>query len=124
MKGADEYYDVFGGRSEQIGKLYLKFHKHARGKCFQMYVMPEGAKPNQYGHAPENSVEVYGVTGGQRGWTETYGWLHEGPWQADFMKIVSERKAALEEKRKLNDKQKAESIKQEAGKTAQLLASY
>jgi hypothetical protein len=96
MKGADEYYDLFNGKSQVIGRLFLQFHKHARGKCFEMFVIPEGGEPNIYGHAPFGSVEVYGMTGGQRGWTETYGWLHKGKWQDDFKALVSDRYAGLE----------------------------
>lgn len=99
MIGADEYYDLFNGESQQIGKLYLQFYTHARGKCFEMYVLPEGVEASgRRGH--KESVEVYGVTGGQRGWTETYGWKHKGKWQEDFASIVSQKSKERSEKQK------------------------
>ena len=58
---------------------FLSSGHHARGKYFHIYVMPEGGEPSHYGHAPDGSVEVYGILGGQPGWTEYYGWLHAGP---------------------------------------------
>lgn len=124
MKGADEYYDLFNGKSRVIGRLYLQVHAHARGKCFEIFVLPEGAELTKHGHAPPGSVEVYGMTGGQRGWTETYGWLHKGKWQDDFEAIVSERRVELA----ASNAARLETIKQNEieaqNRVSDLLASY
>jgi len=96
MKGADEYYDLFNGQSQQIGRLFLHPHTHARGKCFKIFLLPEGVEIEGNRVGRRDNVCVYGVTGGQLGWTETYGWLYKGKWQDDFAKIVEERKAAKE----------------------------
>lgn len=36
------------------------------------------------------------MTGGHRGWTESYGWLKKGPWQEDFNKLVELKNAERE----------------------------
>jgi hypothetical protein len=43
---------------------------HARGETFFIYLIGDN----------DELFEVYGITGGQRGWTETYGWLRKGTW--------------------------------------------
>jgi hypothetical protein len=119
MVGADEYYNVFR-KTQQIGKLYIVLGDHARGKTFRVFILPEGevAKPNGSMNAPLNkdSVEVYGITCGQAGWSEHYGWLHSGPWVNDFMEALASKKAinaknkeARQQKIK-NDEAKEESI--------------
>jgi hypothetical protein len=97
VNGAKKYYDAFKGRSQQINRLYLSFSTHARGKCFSLYVLPEGAEKSRT-FKSSNMVEVYGIINGQPGWTESYGWLHEGKWQDDFNRIVEEVEAKNEEK--------------------------
>lgn len=96
MKGADEYAQLFT-EAIQIDRLYLLPGEHARGKTFRIFVLPEGEKVIENGgiNAPLNkdAVEVYGITGGQPGWTETYGWLHDGEWRRDFMRMAAERKS-------------------------------
>lgn len=125
MKGADEYYDLFNGKSQQIGRLFLQLHRHARGKCFEIVLLPEGAeiKGNTIGGA-EDTVEVYGMTGGQRGWTETYGWLHKGKWQEDFSAII-EMKKTEREVRNLRHEEETKTAKvQKKEKVNSLLSSY
>jgi len=93
MKGATEYYHLFKGRSQQIGRLYIQTRLHARGECFEIYLLPEGRiEKGQTLSSRKDVVELYGVTSGQRGWTETYGWLHKGKWQEDFNVIVEQKK--------------------------------
>ena len=91
MKGAREYAKLFN--TGQHKKLYLVSSSHARGKTFRIFILPEGkiAKPN-HNNAPLNSdaVEVYGVVLGQPGWTEVYGWIHKGPWQEDFYRLLDQ----------------------------------
>lgn len=86
MNGAREYAELFGV-SHQHGKLYIKVGSHARGKTFELYVTPCAV------YLGSEMIEVYGITSGQPGWTETYGWLRRGPWEADFAKLVEEAKA-------------------------------
>ena len=89
MVGANEYAGLF--KTGQYDKLYIESGHHARGKTFHIYVV-EGNK----------KVEVYGITGGHPGWTETYGWLHEGAWQNDFETLLQTRKLEVE----VNEKKK------------------
>lgn len=98
MNGAREYSTMFS--SGQYGRLYFVSSHHARGRTFRIYVLPESvaAIPNGSQNAPLNSdaIEVYGITGGQPGWTESYGWLHEGRWQQDFAALVAARREEIE----------------------------
>jgi len=97
MKGADDYANVFN-KPEQVGRLYLLPGNHARGKTFHIYLLPddEAAVAEYKQNPPTNGdrVEIFGITGGQRGWTETYGWLHTGKWKEDFEAIYKARVAA------------------------------
>lgn len=94
MKGADDYYNAFK-ETQQIGRLYIVLHTHARGKCFQIYVLPDGEDVISNGdwNPPLNkdAIEVYGIVCGQPGWTEEYGWLHDGKWQEDFNSLYKEK---------------------------------
>jgi len=93
MKGASSFTKLF--ETGQYGKLYISTHTHARGSTFRIYILPEGVTITGNITECPDAVEVYGVTGGQPGWTETYGWLHEGPWQLDFYKLVNKKKEEL-----------------------------
>lgn len=121
MKGADEYYDLFDGKSQQIGRLFIQCSTHARGRCFHIFLLPEGVEAKgKYA----TGVEIYGITGGNPGWTETYGWLHTGKWQDDFMTIVEkkrEKKKAAGIRRKI--KREAEES-EEKKRTKSLLSTY
>lgn len=94
MKGADKYCTLFK-ETQQINRLYLVVAEHARGKTFHIFVLPKDEKaiPNGSMNAPLNkdAVEVYGVVAGNPGWTESYGWLHNGSWQDDFKNLVNKR---------------------------------
>jgi len=98
MNGAREYAGIFN--TGQFGKLYFVCGSHARGKTFHVYVLPDGedAIIRHHGNPPSNkdAVEVYGMLGGQNGWTEYYGWKHHGPWEKDFIELVAVRKAKIE----------------------------
>ncbi len=96
MRGAREYARLFN--SGQIGRLFILSESHARGSTFHLYVLPDD-KPVT---SPRDGVEVYGIVSGNPGWTESYGWLHDGPWVKDFEELViAKRKelAAAEAKR-------------------------
>lgn len=79
MRGAREYACLFD--EGQYGKLRIQTGSHARGYYFHIFIGNRG-----------NEVEVYGILGGQPGWTEWYGWKHDGPWKQDFEKLVLEAK--------------------------------
>ena len=125
MEGAREYAEMF--RTGQHGRLYFAASRHARGKTFHIYVLPAGeaACPNS-DSAPlnEGAIEVYGVTGGQPGWTETYGWLHRGPWEQDFAALVEQRRAEIEEDAAIYDEERDERKTAEARRIAALLQTY
>lgn len=89
MKGSEKAH-LF--KTGQYGKLYITSSSHARGNTLRIQVLPEGeiAIPNGSGNTCLNkdAVLVYDIVSGQRGWTEVYGWLHQGKWQDDFRKLV------------------------------------
>lgn len=125
MQGAREYASLF--QTGQYGKLYISSHYHARGKTFRIYVLSADVKaiPNgPNGPLNKDAVEVYGVTGGQPGWTETYGWLHEGKWQQDFEKLVAEKVFEENERNALRELRKIEQEKNKEATTQQLLNNY
>lgn len=127
MVGADEYAHLFS--TGRIGKLYMVSGAHARGLTFEIWVLPsetaaDNLAPGASPRGLKDVVQVYGITGGQPGWTETYGWLHHGPWEKDFANLVKSRKraiqAALDAKLKLAEDVKAASQRREK----ELLAKY
>jgi len=126
MQGAREYASLF--QTGQHGRLYLVSGEHARGKTFRIFVLPEG-EPVMHNvtHNPplnKDAVEVYGILGGQPGWTECYGWLRVGKWQQEFARLVENRKAAIAKQAEdFHAKELANRIANDARKTA-LLASY
>ena len=95
MKGAREYARMFN--TGQHGKLFLVTTSHARGHTFRIWILPSDEPINGMPWTIENAVEVYGITGGQRGWTETYGWLYDGKWKDDFAELVAAKKIEIEE---------------------------
>ena len=113
MMGAEEFYAIFK-KSEQIGRFYVLPGNHARGHTFRIYLLPKDtAVIENYGtHPPLNAgvVEIYGVVSGNPGWTESYGWVHDGPWVADFLEIFNQRlnEAGAEEERVSSTKRKKE----------------
>ena len=121
MNGTREYTSVL--KNGQYGRLYICCDKHARGTTLHVYVLPDGVLmcADRYW---SDAVEVYGITGGQPGWTETYGWLKEGPWQADFMKIVEDsRQRTAKESTKAEREAKEKKLLKEQHDAA-LLATY
>ncbi|MCP4159842.1 MAG: hypothetical protein GY760_07200 [Deltaproteobacteria bacterium] len=100
MRGADEYCSVFR-KTEQFGKILIVPSSHARGCTFSIYILADGIKYDSEKcntpHYRDESVEVYGMLGGQRGWTEYYGWIHKGKWCEDFEDIYKKRKSKIEQ---------------------------
>ena len=104
MKGAREYVQYL--ESGVFGRLQIVVGGHSRGRTLHIYVLPEPG-------SLEASVEVYGAISGQPGWNEEYGWLADGPWVADFDKLVADGRARQAE---------IEAAKQAAA-TAELIAA-
>ena len=126
MKGAREYADLF--ETGQYGKLYITSGYHARGKTFHIQILPEGEKAkSNCSHNPclnKDAVEVYGILGGHPGWTEYYGWIHQGPWVKDFEDLVAQKKKEISAKHS-SDKIAIEKRKtEEENRKQQLLAAY
>lgn len=100
MMGADDYCAVFR-ETEQFGKILLVPSSHARGATFNIYILADGIEYNRKTcESPQyrkDSVEVYGILGGEPGWTEYYGWLHQGKWVKDFRDIYIKRKCKIEQ---------------------------
>lgn len=128
MKGAREYVDLVQGDWEQYGKLLMITGHHARGKTLEIYVLPsEDEHKGKYGQPyplPENSVEVYGVVSGQRGWTEVYDWIHQGPWVVDFKLLIEERRKEKEDR--LAVREELERLKEEVrfSEEKEILSNY
>jgi hypothetical protein len=126
MNGAYLYAKLF--ETGQYGRLYVVSGSHARGKTFHIYVLPKDvvAIPNGPNNGPINkdAIEVYGAVDGQRGWTETYGWLHHGPWQDDFFSIKAEKEKEYEDQllQKALEKEAIEASKRES--IEKILADY
>lgn len=126
MQGTRQYADLF--ETGQYGRLYITSGKHARGKTFHIQVLPEGIEargngPNSLG-IHEEAVEVFGITGGQPGWTETYGWLHKGPWQEDFQRLVDEKTQTLDKRKAREEKILSDETEREQLREKELLAQY
>jgi hypothetical protein len=122
MNGAREYAPLF--KTGQYGRLFIASSRHARGYEFNVWVLPDGIEVPQGSYPGSAAVKVYGPLGGQLGWTEWYGWLHKGPWQDDFERLVAERRAAIasaEERQRQNNSLKAQ---ERAAEQAAILTSY
>ena len=93
MQGATENAELF--KSGQYGRLYLEAGVHARGKTFQSWVLPADVLCTGSPRSLGDAVEVYGIVSGNPGWTESYGWLHKGPWEHDFSSLVEQRRLEI-----------------------------
>jgi hypothetical protein len=122
MQGAREYATMFG--SSQHGRLYLVRGEHARGKTFHIWVLPTAEPVAGMPWSVKDAVEVYGITGGQPGWTETYGWLHRGKWEQDFAALAEARRAEIATGVARLEQEKADAEAAERQRKAELLAAY
>ena len=126
MKGARKYAQLF--ETGQYGKFYLVSGNHARGLTFHIQILPEGkeALPNGSNNLCRNNdaVEVYGVIGGNPGWTEYYGWKHRGPWMQDFGNLVKEAEATKENEKVKTAKITEQEAVNEERRIRTLLAAY
>lgn len=122
MNGAREFSGLFD--VEQVGRLYIVPGRHARGETLHIWVMPSDEPHGRTPWTHPDAVEVYGVTGGQPGWTESYGWLHAGKFQEDFAALVTQRRAAAEERRIAREQAKAAAQAAERDRKAKLLSGY
>ena len=126
MVRADEYAALF--ETGQYGRFYFVSYSHARGKTFQIFILPKGEKAISNGHSnpPLNydSVLVYGVISGNPGWTETYGWIHKGKWQSDFLELVDVRKKEISLTIKNTKHAKAKKEITEQERIKRLLGAY
>ena len=125
MQGAREFATLFADNKKR-GRLCPIAGSHARGKTFHLYIVPEGfvVPTGMHPAGVPGAVEVYGITGGQPGWTETYGWLHRGKWEHDFAALVESRRAEIaanNARRAAEDERRKDAERQ---KIADLLANY
>jgi hypothetical protein len=122
MQGAREYAAMFS--SGQHGRLYFVSGEHARGKTFRIWVLPTAEPVDGMPWTVKDAVEVYGITGGQPGWTETYGWLYHGKWEQDFATLVKRRRAEIEADNARRARKNTEADAVERARVAALLAKY
>jgi len=78
-----------GGDSEAFinGNIIYVTSSHARGECFHIYLIEDTNYTDE--QIRNNAFEVYGIIGGQPGWTEEYGWLREGAWVGPILKYLN-----------------------------------
>lgn len=126
MKGARGIAELF--KTGQYGRFYITSSSHARGVTLRVQVLPEGeeAKPNGRNNTclNSNAVEVYGVINGNPGWTEEYGWIHEGPWQEDFEKLVRSKQMELDHQKQVDQAIDEISANIEKERVRKLLDNY
>ena len=126
MKGAREYAELF--KTGQYGRLYITSGSHARGKTFHIQVLPADEKAISNGNGNtclnKDAVEVFGIIGGRPGWTEFYGWKHEGSWQYDFEQMVIKRKEEDENEQKVQANLQYRRDKEALEREQSLLATY
>lgn len=77
-----------GGDAEcyRCGNILYITASHARGKTFFIYLIDGENEP----------FKVYGITGGNPGWTETYGWLHKGTWVKTILQYMRNLEKEIE----------------------------
>lgn len=94
-------YDNHGGDAKcyRWGNVLFVIASHARGNTFFIYLIDENNK----------LFKVYGITGGQPGWTETYGWLHKGTWTKPILAYLRK----LERDITIHDENEAEKDRRE-----------
>lgn len=124
MQGAREYAGLF--RTGQYDRLYIQVGEHARGKTFHIWLLPRGYVVKNETYMPNipDAVEVYGILGGQPGWTEFYGWLHKGKWCEYFDSLVEQKKADKEEEQRIKAQIRSGNEKEEKERINKLLADY
>ena len=122
MNGAREYATMFS--SGQYGRLYLISGEHARGKTFHIWVSPSTDKHLGEPWSDPLAVEVYGITGGNPGWSETYGWLYYGRWTQDFADLVKARQAEIAGDVARREQEKADAESADRQRKEELLAMY
>jgi hypothetical protein len=127
MNGARNYCSIFK-KAEQIGRLYILPHYHARGKTFRIYVLPDGESVIKNGGITpplnKDAVQVYGAISGQLGWTESYGWRTHGKWVQDFEAIVDERAKEILKKDSEEYNNREKKIEADKRREFDLLATY
>ncbi|WP_340011764.1 hypothetical protein MHI32_01480 [Paenibacillus sp. FSL H7-0690] len=136
VKGANEYYGLIkmarerrlgdlektrlgyvlhGGDGEcyRNGNVLYVTASHARGKTFFIYLIDENS----------NLFKVYGVTGGNPGWTETYGWLHKGTWVKPILQYfrnlegeIVEHDEKIEQKKREKEREQNKGIGEQINK--------
>jgi hypothetical protein len=100
MKGARAYYDIITnavrrnlGNLKQVGDGYLNGNvlyvtsSHARGTQFFICLVDNTEEISQ-----DNCFKVYGIISGNPGWTECYGWIHNGNWNEPILNYLENLK--------------------------------
>ncbi|OPG98380.1 hypothetical protein B2I21_08500 [Chryseobacterium mucoviscidosis] len=90
---------TMGGDSQcfQHENVIFRIASHARGKEFYIFLVNEDVV-----------MEVYGRTGGNYGWTETYGWVKKGTWTKPILKYLRDLETEIE-----LDRQEKERVQRE-----------
>lgn len=122
MNGAREFSLLMN--TGQHGRLFISSGHHARGRTFHVWVLPFGEVVREGCWPSKDAVEVYGIIGGQPGWTESYGWLRAGPWQKDFEALVAARRVAIAEAKREREEQEQAVEREKTQRAAAVLATY
>jgi len=112
------------------GNIIYALSDHARGKCFRVFLVENihGLTDKELINS-SNRFEVYGVLGGQNGWTEYYGWKHEGNWVKLITNYLNDLKSKInlyhkniEENKKLKEAEIKEQIESTVDRFNKLFA--
>lgn len=125
MQGSREYKGLL--KTGQVGRLFIETGDHARGSTLRIFALPKGAdvpEGSRYLPTDMERTEVYGVTGGQPGWTESYGWLHRGPWVADFERHVAACRILQDAADQKQEVERIQLEREENQRKMSLLATY
>ncbi len=129
MNGAREYYNIIsqatrfkiddlrklnrddawyiGSEVYINGNVVYGLSDHARGKCFRIYLVENTSDlTDKEIVSKDNCFEVYGILGGQNGWTEYYGWKHKGKWVKPITNYLNKLKEEIALRYKKADEEK------------------
>lgn len=127
MRGAREY--VVFLLEGQYDRLYIETDSHARGYTLNIYVLPKDTVVTNINELrkikyTESVVKVYGIVSGDYGWTESYGWLHKGPWEKSFYNLVENKKREIAEEKERKEREKRQKEYEEKQRQISTLTEY
>ena len=125
MKEVKEYAELF--ETGQYGRFFITSDSTLIGEIFFIQILPENedaiTQTIDTRCINPNAVTVYGVID-NIGMDNVFGWIYHGKWQADFQKLVADRRKEIaKEKKEREDKVKANE-QREKQRIKKLLQDY